>query len=86
VRKRKGKPNLANCSPNDVFRALKKLGGFVFKEGKRHTKVCHTLSGKASIIPRHSPVNRHLMRDFVEDFLVKELNYSEENIFKHLWC
>lgn len=80
------KPKLAACSPQDVFKAIRKLGGFTFKEGAKHTKVIHTVSGKASTIPRHGTVDRNLLKDFVEEFLVKELGYSEKEIYKHLWC
>ena len=80
------KPKLAACTPEDVFKALKKLGGFSFYEGSRHTKVTHIKTGKSSTIPRHSIVNKNLLRDFVEDFLVKDLKYSEEEIFENLWC
>lgn len=80
------KPKLASCSPDDVFKALKKLGGFTFYEGGKHTKIIHIKTGKTATIPRHSIVDRNLLRDFVEDFLVRDLGYSEEEIFKHLWC
>ena len=80
------RPKLLNCSPHDVFRALKKLGDFEIIEGGKHTKILHRPSGKKSTIPRHSPVDRNLLRDFVEDYLVKELGYSEGEIYKHLRC
>ncbi|MFA6463737.1 MAG: type II toxin-antitoxin system HicA family toxin [Candidatus Paceibacterota bacterium] len=80
------KPKLASCSPDDVFKALRKLGGFIFKQGAKHTKVIHTETGKSSTIPRHGKVNRNLLKDFVEEFLVKELGYLEKDIYKHLWC
>ena len=81
-----GRPKLANCTPNDVIKALKKLGGFSVEEGARHIIIIHTASGKKSTIPRAKPVNRNLLKDFVEDYLIKELGYSEKGIFKHLWC
>ncbi len=80
------KPKLSNCSPNDVIRALKKLGDFIIKEGGNHTKVRHILSGNGSTIPRHNPINRYLLKDFVEDYLVKKLGYTEKDIYKVLWC
>jgi hypothetical protein len=79
------RPKLANCSPDDVVKTLKKLGGFLIKESK-HIKIEHIKSGKCSTIPRGNPVNRNLLRDFVEDYLVKDLGYSEKEIYKHLWC
>lgn len=81
------KPKLVNCTPQDVTKTLKKLGGFSLdEEASRHIGVKHIASGKKSTIPRTKPVNKHLLKDFVEDYLVKELGYSEEEIFKHLWC
>lgn len=65
------KPKLANCSPNDVFSALKKLGGFAVNNAARHDVVVHIKTGKKSTIPRVNPINRHLLKDFVEDYLVK---------------
>jgi len=79
------KPKLANCTPNDVIKALKKLGGFSVEESK-HIIIKHTKSGEKSTIPRGNPVNRYLLRDFVEDYLIKTLGYSEAEIYKHLWC
>lgn len=84
--KRSGKPKLANCTPSDVFRALKKLGAFDIVEDGKHSKVLHIHSGKKSTIPRHTIVNRNLLKDFVEDFLVKQLGYTEKQIYEHLWC
>lgn len=80
------KPKLAQCTPDGVTKALKKLGGLKIEEGKKHTKITHIKTGKCSTIPRHGTVNRNLMKDFVEDFLVKELGYTEKEIYKYLWC
>jgi hypothetical protein len=79
-------PKLASCAPSDVFKALKKIGGFSFYEGAKHTKVIHMATGKSSTIPRHGIVNRHLLKDFVEDYLVKDIGLTKEEIYKHLWC
>lgn len=81
------RPKLVNCTPQDIIKTLKKLGGFSLDEGAaKHIGVKHIASGKKSTIPRTKPVNKHLLKDFLEDYLVKELGYSEEEIFKHLWC
>ncbi|NQU84045.1 MAG: hypothetical protein HQ536_05035 [Parcubacteria group bacterium] len=80
------KPKLANCSPRDVFKALRKLGDFKIKEGAKHSKIIYISSGKASVLPRHKIINKHLLKDFVEDYLVKELDYSEKEIYKYLRC
>ncbi len=81
------RPKLVNCTPQDVIKTLKKLGGFFVDEAaSKHIIVKHIASGKKSTIPRERPVNKHLLRDFIEDYLVKDLGYSEEEIYKHLWC
>ena len=78
---------MANCKPAEVFSALKKIGGFkIVFEGAKHTKVAHKKTGKSSTIPRHSPINRNLMKDFVEDYLVRDIGLTKEEIYKHLWC
>ena len=82
-----GKPKLAACTPDDVFGALKKLGAFELRfESAKHTKIVYIPSGAASTIPRHSPVNRNLLKDFVEDFLVAKCGFTEKEIYEHLWC
>lgn len=87
VKPRGGKPKLAACTPDDVFGALNKLGGFIIKfESPKHTKVTHMATGEASTIPRHSPVNRGLLKDFVKDFLVGKCGLTEKEIYKYLWC
>ena len=83
---KKNKPKLSNCSPKDVFKALKKLGGFEKMDGAKHTVMRHIESGKKSTIPRHNPVNKNLLKDFVEEYLVEELGFTEDEIYKYLWC
>ncbi len=80
------KPKLVNCAPQDILKALKKLGGFSVNEGAKHIIVVHTASGRKSTIPRSKPINRNLLKDFVDDYLVKELRYLEEEIYRYLWC
>ena len=84
--KRKGKPKLVNCSPNNIIKALNKLGAFTIIQGANHIKIKHNETGKSSTIPRHTLINKHLLKDFVEDYLVKELGYIEKEIYKYLWC
>ena len=84
--KPKGEPKLASCTPDDVFNSLKKVGSFVFFEGAKHTKVTHVPTGRSSTIPRHGVIKRQLMKNFVEDFLVKECGIDTEELFKYLWC
>jgi hypothetical protein len=79
-------PKLVSCSPDDIFKALKKIGGFSFFEGAKHTKVTHITTGKSSTIPRHGTINKHLLKNFVEDYLVKDVGLTKKEIFKHLWC
>ncbi len=83
---KKNKPKLSNCSPRDVFKTLNKLGGFEIIDGAKHTIIQHTVSRKKSTIPRHNPINRNLLKDFVEEYLIKEIGYSEEEVYKYLWC
>jgi hypothetical protein len=81
------KPKLANCKPEDVFTALKRIGGFkIVYQSAKHTKIAHEKSGKSSTIPRHNPINRHLMKDFVNDYLIRDIGLTEEEIYKYLWC
>ena len=80
------RPKLANCKPEDVWQALKKIGGFRDKDGTKHTKVEHIATGHCSEIPRHSPIKRGLLRDFIDDYLVKKCGLKESDIYKHLWC
>lgn len=84
--KPKGEPKLSACTPQDVFSALKKLGGFAFFEGGSHTKVTHIDTGRSSTIPRHGIVKRYLLKSFIDDFLVKECGIDTNELFKHLWC
>ncbi len=83
---KRNKPKLSNCSPRDVFKTLKKLGGFEISDGAKHTIIQHTVSGKKSTIPRHNPINRNLLKDFVEEYLIKEIGFSEDEVYKYLWC
>lgn len=80
------KPKLANCKPEDVWQALKKIGGFVNKKGTKHGKVEHTATGRCSEIPRHSPIKRGLLKDFVEDYLIGKCGLTEDQVYEHLRC
>lgn len=84
--KPRGEPKLNSCKPSDVFKALNKIGGFTVFEGGKHTKVRHIISEITSTIPRTQIINRNLMKDFVEDFLVRDIGLTKEEIFKYLWC
>lgn len=81
------RPKLASCTPDDVFRTIDKLGGFRTQfQSAKHTKFVHIGTGHAATIPRHSPINRHLLKDFVEDFLVTKCGFTEDEVYEHLWC
>ena len=87
VKPRGDKPKLAACTPEDVFSAIRKLGGFEIRfESAKHTKLIHLATSQTFTIPRHSPINKHLLRDFVEKFLVGVCHLEEKEIYKHLWC
>lgn len=79
-------PKLNNCTPHDVFSMIRKIGGFEIVDGGKHTKIKHITTGKKTTIPRKNRVNRHLLKDVIEDFLVKELGYTKEEIYKNLKC
>lgn len=82
-----GKPKLASCTPEDVFKAINKIGGFEIRfESAKHTKFVHLATSHSFTIPRHSPINKHLVRDFVEKFLVVKCGLNEKEIYKYLWC
>lgn len=82
------KSKLANCTPHDVFSMIRKIGPTDFEiiDGGKHTKIKHIATGKKTTIPRKNRVNSYLLKDVIEDFLVKELGYSEEEIYKNLKC
>lgn len=80
------KPKLVSCTPEDVWAALNKLKGFKDKKGSKHAKVEHIATGHCSEIPRHSPIKRGLLKDFIEDYLVGKCGLTEEEIYKYLWC
>lgn len=87
TKNRKGeRPPLVNCSPDDVWRLVKKLGGFIEKPGTKHGKIEHTVTKHCGEIPRHNPVNRYIMRDFVEDYLVKKCGFTLDQVYTYLWC
>lgn len=83
---KKNEPKLASCKPGDVFKALKKLGGFDYFEGAKHTKITHVNTQVSFTIPRHAIVNRFIMKAFVEDYLIGNAKYTKGEIFEHLWC
>ena len=86
MKKRQGKPKLADCSDRNIKRALNKLGGFFIKEGSKHTRIVHQETNKCSTIPRSMPINKNIMKSFVNDYLIKELGYSDAIIYQYLWC
>jgi hypothetical protein len=55
-------------------------------DGVKYTIIKHTESGKKSTLPRHNPVDKNLLKDFVEEYLVEELGILEKEIYKYLWC
>jgi predicted RNA binding protein YcfA (HicA-like mRNA interferase family) len=78
------RPKLNNCSPGDFLKLFKKLGGFSISEGGKHTKVTHIASGKATIIPRHSRVDPHISRSIMNKYLVRDLKYDADEIYRIL--
>lgn len=80
------KPKLVNCKPEDVWSALNKIGGFRDKKGSKHGKVEHIATGHCSTIPRHSPINRSLLQDFIDDYVIGKCGVSPDEIYAHLKC
>lgn len=80
-------PPLTNCKPKDVFRLFEKLGDFTIKEGAKHTKVTHTATGHMTTVPRHTKINRLLLKNgIIKKYLIATLEYKSEDIFKHISC
>lgn len=78
---------LNNCTPNNVLALFDRLGGFVIKEGAKHTKITHLESGKATTIPRKKRIDRYLLKqNIIKQFLVKSLGFSLEDIYNNLDC
>ena len=77
---------LKDCAPGAVLSMFDRLGGFVTKEGAKHTKVTHVATGKATTIPRHKRVNGHLLRDVIEDYLIRDLGFDEDTVYAALKC
>ena len=75
---------LTNCTPYDLIAMFRRLGGFSIKEGGKHTKITHISSGKATIIARHSRVDPNIARSIINNFLVKGLKYSKDDVYKNL--
>lgn len=80
-------PKLNDCSPRDIEKALRKLGGFsMIQSGHKHVKFVHITTQKAWMIPRHTPLKKGLVWDFVRSYLQKEIKLTEKQIFGVLWC
>ncbi len=79
-------PPLVNCSGQYIARALVRLEGFEVKKGSKHFwKVCHTATNKCFMLPNRKPLKKGLVWSMVRDFL-EPLGYSDEDIFKEIWC
>jgi hypothetical protein len=80
-------PKLANCSLKHISQACKKLGGCIVADAGKHViKITHIKSQKATVIPNANPLKKGLVWDFVRSFLQGICGFSEEEIFKVLWC
>ena len=78
------KPKLTNCTPDDFIAMFRRLGGFSIKEGGKHTKITHILSGRATIIARHSRIDPNIARAIVNNYLVRDLKCSKDEIYLNL--
>ncbi len=62
------------------------MGGFSLRfKSVKHYKVEYDETKKCWTIPRHSRLKRGYMWDMVRIYL-RPLGYSEEQIFKFIWC
>ena len=75
---------LTNCTPNEFIAMFRRLGGFSINEGGKHTKITHILSGKATIIARHSRIDPNIARSIVNNYLVRDLKYTKKDIYRNL--
>lgn len=81
------KPKLAGCSPEEIIKALNKLGGFsIDASGAKHIVVRHPKLERPFTIPRRNPVNRHMIKDLVTNILVKRIGFSEDQVYEHIDC
>ena len=65
----------------------RRLGGFsIVKAGKHVIKITHITTQKATVVPSSKPLKRGLVWDFVRSFLQGVCGFSEQEIFKVLWC
>lgn len=78
------RPSLKDCKPNEVMRALERLGGLEVVQGAKHIKIKHPKALRPIMIPRKDPIDQNIMRAVVKD--LGKLGYEEAEIFKHLWC
>lgn len=80
-------PRLVNCSFKDIEYACKKLGGCSVLYASKHViKITCISNQKATVIPSSKPLKKGLVWDFVRTFLQGVCGFSEEQIFKVLWC
>ena len=77
---------LINCKPSDLITMFRRLGGFSFHEGSKHTKVTHIATGKATIIARHSRVDPYIAKSIVNDFAIRDLGYEKDEVYRNLDC
>ena len=81
------RPKLANCSFRDIQQACRKLGGCEITTASKHTnKIIHIASQRAFVISGKKPLKKGLVWDFVRSFLQGTCGFSEQEIFKVLWC
>ena len=81
---KKTKPTLTNCHPKQVLAALNKLSDFSFWQGASHLIIQHKETGKKFPIPRSGIISKGVMNALVKKYLVGQLGFKEEEIYKYL--
>ena len=80
-------PSFANCSVREICSALGRLGGFQCVSGAKHTiKVKHPSLERPFPLPDHGTVNKNIVKNLVNNILIRQLGIPAETVYKELWC
>jgi len=81
------KPPFTNCSANQICSALGRLGEFQCLRGGKHTiKVKHSFFARPFPLPDHGAVNSNIVKNLVNNILIRKLGIPAEKVYKELWC
>ena len=56
----------------DVVRHLETLGGYLLREGRKHSVVVNPVNNQATTVPRHREINEFLVRKICGDLGIAE--------------